>query len=187
MPKSRPFLPCILKNKFTNLKFDQFYKVKVVPKGAKSADRDKIELILNVVRIHQHATFQAIPSKCSQGNAWKTQVWPVSLSQSGIKMGKVNRTWPTSSHFLRWSRSINMRKSRPFLPKNAWKPRIWPVTLIKVVPKVGKSTDCGQNLLSSEGGQDTSTCQILGLSFHVFSGIIPSLVHKSDIKEVHGN
>ena len=39
MPKFRPFLPCVHKERPRNLKFDQFH-FKVVPKGGKSTDHD---------------------------------------------------------------------------------------------------------------------------------------------------
>ena len=39
----------------------------------------------------------------------------------------------------------------------------------KMAPKRGKSTDCNQNLISSEGGQDTSACQNSGHFSHAFS------------------
>ena len=50
--------------------------------------------VLKVVKIHQHAKFQAIPSMRSPGNAWKPKIWPVSLSQNTAKITKVNRPWP---------------------------------------------------------------------------------------------
>ena len=40
---------------------------------------------------------------------------------------------------------------------------------VKVAPKGQKSTDHKQNLISSEGGQGTSVCQISGHSSFVFS------------------
>ena len=40
-------------------------------------------------------------------------------------------------------------------------------------PKWGKSTDHDHNLISSQGDQDTSTCQISGNSSHVFSRKCP--------------
>ena len=54
-------------------------------------------------------------------------------------------------------------------PGNARKPQIWPVSLSKMTPKGGNSTDHGQNLISSKGGQDASACKISGHSFHAFS------------------
>ena len=42
-----------------------------------------------------------------------------------------------------------------------------------MAPKGGKSTDRDHNLISSEGGQDTSACKISGHSLHAFSGKCP--------------
>ena len=39
---------------------------------------------------------------------------------------------------------------------------------VEIAPELGKSTDCNQNLTTSEGDQDTSACQISGHSFHAF-------------------
>ena len=51
-------------------------------------------------------------------------------------------------------------------PENVQKSQIWPVLLCQNVPKLGKSTDCDHNLMTtSEGGHDTSTCKISGHSF----------------------
>ena len=44
--------------------------------------------VLKVVKIHQHAKFQAIPTMCSPGNARKPPIWPISLSQSDAKRRK---------------------------------------------------------------------------------------------------
>ena len=41
---------------------------------------------------------------------------------------------------------------------------------VKIVPKLQKSTDRDPELISSEGGQDTSACKILGNFLHAFSG-----------------
>ena len=54
-------------------------------------------------------------------------------------------------------------------PENAQKHQIWPILISVIMPKLGKATDCGQSLVSSEGGWDTSICQISGHSFNTFS------------------
>ena len=43
-------------------------------------------------------------------------------------------------------------------PGNARKPQIWPVSLIQNSAKKQKSTDRDHELISSESGQDTSSC-----------------------------
>ena len=58
--------------------------------------------------------FEAIPTLCSQENAQKSQIWPVSLSQNAAKMRKINRRLPRSNQFSRWSGYISMSNFRPF-------------------------------------------------------------------------
>ena len=50
--------------------------------------------------------------------------------------------------------------------ENCQRPQIWPLSLSQneAKNKKGKSTDHDQNLISSEGGQDTSACQSSGHS-----------------------
>ena len=69
-----------------------------------------------MVKIHQHTQFQVIPSMRSPGNAWKPQIWPVSLSQNSVKIRKINRPWPSTNHFWRCLRYISIQKFRPFIP-----------------------------------------------------------------------
>ena len=49
-------------------------------------------------------------------------------------------------------------------------PKFNPFHSVKVMSKGQKLTDCDHNLISSEGGQDTSACKISGHSLHAFSG-----------------
>ena len=65
---------------------------------------------LKVVKIHQHAKFQAIPSMRSPGNARKPQIWPVSLRQNSAKITKINRPWPRPKQF--WRRSPGNARKR---------------------------------------------------------------------------
>ena len=46
-----------------------------------------------------------------------------------------------------------------------------------MAPKWGKSTDCDQNVISSEGGQNASTCQIWDHSFLVFPRNCPEFAN----------
>ena len=69
--------------------------------------------VLNMVRMHQHDKFQAIPSMHSPDYAQKPQICPVSLS---TKIRKINRPWPKCNQFWRWSGYISMPNFRPFLP-----------------------------------------------------------------------
>ena len=52
-------------------------------------------------------------------------------------------------------------------PENALKPQIWPVSRSR---NCGKSTDRDHNLISSEGNQNTSLCQISGHFLNRVSG-----------------
>ena len=78
----------------------------------------------------------------SPGNARKPQIWPVSLSQNSAKITTINRPWPGTNQFWRWSRYISMQNFRPFLPMpspgNARKPQIWPVSLSQNSAKITK-------------------------------------------------
>ena len=133
--------------------------------------------ILKVVRIQQHTIFQAIPSMRSPGNARKPQILPVSRSQNSAKITKVNRQWPRTNQFWRWSRYISMQNFRPFPPcvlqDMPGNPQFDPFHEVKIVPKLEKSTNRGHKLISSEGDQDTSACKISGHSLHAFSGKCP--------------
>ena len=86
---------------------------------------------LKMVRLIQHAKFPAIIPMRSPENAWKPQIWPVSLSQCDTKIRKINRPWPKTNQFWRWSGYINMPNFRSFFPlrsqENSQKPQIWPV------------------------------------------------------------
>ena len=53
-------------------------------------------------------------------------------------------------------------------PENVWKPQIWPVSLSESSTKKRKWTERVHNLICSEGGQDTSACNISGHSLHAF-------------------
>ena len=53
----------------------------------------KLEWLLKMVRIHQHAKFQTIPCMRSTGNAQKPQIFSVSLSQNSAKIRQINRPW----------------------------------------------------------------------------------------------
>ena len=69
--------------------------VKIMPKLQKNQQTVTLnDTVLKVVKIHQHAKFQAIASMCSPRYAWKPQIWPVSLSQNSAKIRKIIRPWP---------------------------------------------------------------------------------------------
>ena len=52
-------------------------------------------------------------------------------------------------------------------------PNLTRFTKSKWRQKEGKWTDCDHNLISSEGGHDTSACKISGRSLHAFSSQCP--------------
>ena len=66
-----------------------------------------------MVRIHQHAKFQAIPSMHSLGNARKRQIWPISLSQNSTKIRQIYSLLLYSNLLWRWSRYITMQNFQP--------------------------------------------------------------------------
>ena len=113
----------------------------------------------------------------SPENARKPQIWPVSLSQNCAKIRKINRPWPQTNQFWRWSRYISMQNLRPFPPcilrEMPGNPKFDPFHKVKIAPKFDKSTDRGHKLISSGDGQDTSACKISGHSLYAFSGKCP--------------
>ena len=115
---------------------------------------------------------QPIPPH-SQENTPKLQIWLVSLSQITTKIKKINRPWPKCKQSKKQSGYISMSNFKPFLPsilmKIARTPKFELFHKVKMMPKWGKSTDHDQNLISSDGGQDTSACQSSGHSSFVFS------------------
>ena len=52
--------------------------------------------------------------------------------------------------------------------ETVWKPKIWPVPLSQITIKMRKINRMYQNLISTEGGLDTSACQISGHSSNAF-------------------
>ena len=67
-------------------KFDPFHKVKIVPKLEKSTNRDHNLLSSEDAQDTSACKCQAISSMGSPGNAWKPQIWPISLSQNSTKI-----------------------------------------------------------------------------------------------------
>ena len=96
------------------------------------------------------------PYMCSPGNARKPQIWPVSPSQNCAKIRKIDRPWPRTNQFWKWSRYISVQNFRSFPPCILWEmpgnPKFDPFHLVKIAPKFEKSTDCGHKPISSEGG-----------------------------------
>ena len=130
-----------------------------------------------MVRIQQHTIFQAIPPLRSPANARKPQIWPVSLSRNSTKITKINKPWPRTYQFWRWSRYISMQNFRPFplciLQEMPGNPKFDLFHLVKIVPKLEKSTDRGHKLIRSEDGQDTSVCKISDHFLNAFSEKCP--------------
>ena len=67
-------------------KFDPFHEVKIVPKLEKSTNCDHNLLSSEDAPEYQHAKCQAISSMDAPENAWKPQIWPISLSQNSTKI-----------------------------------------------------------------------------------------------------
>ena len=66
---------------------------------------------------------------------------------------RVSTVWPISAKVSPW-----WGKSTEH-DQNAWNPKFDPFHYIKAASKLEKSTNCSHNLISSEGGQDTSACK----------------------------
>ena len=103
----------------------------------------------------------------SPNNGRKPQTQAVSLSQSGAKVNKINWPTPKTNQLWRLSSACQMSDHHPLvLSRKCLEPHIWSVLLNQSGAKWGKSTDHCQNLISFEGGQDSSACQISGHSYH---------------------
>ena len=66
---------------------------------------------------------------------------------------RVSTVWPISAKVSPW-----WGKSTEH-DQNAWNPKFDPFHYVKAASKLEKSTNCSHNLISSEGGQDTSACK----------------------------
>ena len=78
--------------------------------------------------------------------------WAWSHGGDKTKIRKINRPWPKSNQFWRWSGYIIIR-----FPENAWKPKFDLFYLkVKMPPKWGKSTDHGWNLTRRVNSTSTS-------------------------------
>ena len=75
----------------------------------------------------------------------ESQIWPVSLSQSGAKRRKINRPWPKCNQFSSWSKYISLPNFRLLLPcilkKTPRNPEFYQFHQVKMVHKGGKSID----------------------------------------------
>ena len=103
------------------------------------------------------ATPSTFTAMHSPDHALKPQIWPVSLSPSGSKRRKLNRPWPKSNQFWRWSGYISMQNFRAFLPYIFWEMLRYPSR------QTGRQTD-GQmgwagwwaDILTDKSAQDWS-------------------------------
>ena len=87
----------------------------MVPKWGTSTKRDQNLIHSEAGQNTSTCKFEAIPLLCSQENAQKSQIWPVSLSQNAAKMRKINRQRAKSNQFSRWSGYINMSNFWSFI------------------------------------------------------------------------
>ena len=86
----------------------------MAPKWGISIYRDQNPNCSGGGKKHRQAKCETIPPLCSQENARKSQIRPFSQSQNTTKMRKINRWWPKSNQFSRWSGYISMSNFRPF-------------------------------------------------------------------------
>ena len=105
------------------------------------------------------------------------------LSPLDIYSHTFSRWCPGTSNMISFSQRITMRKIHRALTN-------FPKIIAKIAPKLeklklGKSTGRDHNLISSEGGQDTSACQVSGYSLHASSGKCPetSLDRRTDMPQ----
>ena len=107
MPKFRSFLPCILHGMLETHIPQGFLATRGPKLGAILA---KIESVLVLVRIHQHAAFQAIPSMHSPWNVWKPQ-----FHHFYPRGPRWCQHWLKSNNFWTCSATISMSYLGPFL------------------------------------------------------------------------
>ena len=109
------------------------------------------------------------------GNAQKSQIWPVSLSERGTIIRKVNRASPKliSSEGGQEHQHTNVQDIASMRsPENARKPRIWPISLSQNSTKIWRKKNIISWLYSNHFWRwsGTSACKISGHSLHAFSG-----------------
>ena len=114
MSSFRPFFPCVLKKILEPPNLTCFTKSEWRQKWGISTYRDQNIIYSEGGQNKSTCKLGGIPPLCSQENAQKSQIWPVSLSQNSAKMGKINRRLPKSNQFSRWSGYISMSNFRPF-------------------------------------------------------------------------
>ena len=96
----------------------------------------------------------------SEENCSNTQIWPVSLSQNDIKLGKSR----DHDHNLISSEGGQDISTCQFLKKMSGSGKFDLFRWVKILPTVWISKDDDQNLISSAGSQDIPACQISGHS-----------------------
>ena len=105
----------------------------------------------------------------SPGNARKPQIWPVSLSQNSAKIRKINRPWPSTNQFWRWSRYISVQNCRPFPPcvlrEMPGNPKFDPFHWVKIVPKLEQ--DKSEGFDSCDWPSNLKLIQIVNFSARV--------------------
>ena len=101
-----------------NPKFYPFHWVKIASKLEKSTNcsHNLINQFWKWSGYISMQNFRPFPQWVFPENAWKLQIWPVSLSQNSTKITKINRPWPWTNQLWRWSRYIIVQNFRPFPP-----------------------------------------------------------------------
>ena len=158
-----------------NFKFDHIHHVKVVPRGGKSTDRDQNRISSEG---GQNITGHSFRIHCP-GNARKSQIWPVSLSQNRVKSRKstdCGHNLISSGYMVaRIHQHAKYQAIRNMLPQgNARKPQTWPVSLSQNKAKIRKingqisdhSFDAffGKARKTADGRRDGRTEKLPGLA-----------------------
>ena len=97
----------------------------------------------------------------------KPHIWPVSLRHNSANSRKISNQDPKVIKIHQHAKYQGI--STMVLQEMSGNLKFDPVFLVKIEPKLQKSTNHNHNLVSTECGQQTSACNILGHSLHAFS------------------
>ena len=115
MSNFRPFFPCVPKKIPETPNLTCFTKSKWYQNEVYQQSVTKICSILKLVRIHQHAKLRPFLSWVLKKMPRNRQFGLFHLTQTAAKMMKINRQWPKSNQFSRWSEYISMSNFWSFI------------------------------------------------------------------------
>ena len=95
--------------------------------------------------------------------SYKPQIWPVSLSQNGIKMRDINSLWPKSNLFWKWSEYINIQisifHSKRFIETHTYIQQSYTMTVSRCLQTL--STRCKQKCIKFLYSETSESMRIL--------------------------